>query len=92
VYSLLPIFLVKVLGASVEILGLMERAAEAANSAMRFASGAASDWLGRRKPLVLKRPCGLAPIPTSSEPLKGIASQIVTILTADEEEEPPRTG
>ena len=25
-------------------------------------------------------------------PLKGIASQIVTILTANEEEEPPRTG
>ena len=26
------------------------------------------------------------------EPLKGIASRIVTILTADEEEEPPRAG
>ena len=26
------------------------------------------------------------------QPLKGIASQIVTILTADEEEEPPRAG
>lgn len=26
------------------------------------------------------------------EPLKGIASRIVTILTADEEEEPPRSG
>ena len=25
-------------------------------------------------------------------PLKGVASQIVTILTADEEEEPPRSG
>lgn len=25
-------------------------------------------------------------------PLKGIASRIVTILTADEEEEPPRSG
>ena len=28
----------------------------------------------------------------AAEPLKGIASQIVTILTADEEEEPPRAG
>jgi hypothetical protein len=28
----------------------------------------------------------------AAEPLKGIASQIVTILTADEDEEPPRTG
>jgi len=26
------------------------------------------------------------------QPLKGIASQIVTILTADQEEEPPRSG
>jgi hypothetical protein len=28
----------------------------------------------------------------AAEPLKGIASQIVTILTADEEEKPPRAG
>jgi hypothetical protein len=28
----------------------------------------------------------------AAEPLKGIASQIVTILTADEEEEPPHAG
>ena len=28
----------------------------------------------------------------AAEPIKGIASQIVTILTADEEEEPPRAG
>jgi hypothetical protein len=27
-----------------------------------------------------------------TKPLKGVASQIVTILTADEEEEPPRVG
>jgi hypothetical protein len=26
------------------------------------------------------------------QPLKGIASQIITILTADQEEEPPRSG
>jgi hypothetical protein len=28
----------------------------------------------------------------AADPLKGIASQIVTILTTDEEEEPPRAG
>ena len=28
----------------------------------------------------------------AGQPLKGIANQIVTILTADEEEEPPRAG
>jgi MFS family permease len=53
VYSLLPVFLVKVLGASVVVLGLMEGASEAANSVMRLLSGACSDWWGRRKPLVL---------------------------------------
>jgi MFS family permease len=52
VYSLLPIFLVKVLGASVAVLGIMEGTAEATNSAMRLISGAASDRIGRRKPLV----------------------------------------
>jgi MFS family permease len=52
VYGLLPIFLVKVLGASISVLGLMEGTAEATNSAMRLISGTASDWFGRRKPLV----------------------------------------
>ena len=42
---------------------------------------AASAWLG-----------GDADVFGAAEPLKGIASQIVTILTADEEEEPPRVG
>jgi hypothetical protein len=41
----------------------------------------ASVWLGGDRDV-------FAPGP----PLKGIASQIVTILTADEEEEPPRSG
>ena len=53
VYSLLPIFLVKVLGASVAVVGMMEGAAEATNSMMRLLSGAISDWTGRRKPLVV---------------------------------------
>ena len=41
----------------------------------------ASIWLG-----------GDADVFGAAKPLKGIASQIVTILMADEEEEPPRTG
>lgn len=48
VYSLLPIFLVKVLGASVAVVGMMEGTAEATNSMMRLLSGAISDWTGRR--------------------------------------------
>ncbi len=42
---------------------------------------AASQWLG-----------GDRDVFGAEEPLKGVASQIVTILTADEEEEPPRAG
>ena len=53
VYSLLPVFLVKVLGASMAFVGVIEGTAEAANSLMRVLSGVASDWLGRRKPLVV---------------------------------------
>jgi len=53
VYSLLPVFLVKVLGASMGFVGVIEGAAEAANSLMRVLSGVVSDWLGRRKPLLI---------------------------------------
>ena len=52
VYGLLPVFLVNVLGASIGFVGVMEGAAEAANSAMRLLSGAVSDRVGRRKPVV----------------------------------------
>jgi hypothetical protein len=41
----------------------------------------ASVWLG-----------GDADVFGAAEPLKGVASQIVTILTVDEEEEPPRVS
>jgi hypothetical protein len=42
---------------------------------------AAAMWLG-----------GNSDVFEPGEPLKGVASQIITILTADEEEEPPRVG
>lgn len=41
----------------------------------------ASIWLG-----------GDADVFGDAEPLKGVASQIITILTANEEEEPPRSA
>ena len=52
IYSLLPIFLVRALSVSVASVGLMEGLAEAANSLIKILSGAISDWIGRRKPLV----------------------------------------
>ena len=53
VYGLLPVFLVKSLGATTASVGLIEGVAEAVMSLTRIFSGVASDWMGRRKPLVL---------------------------------------
>jgi MFS family permease len=53
IYGLLPVFLVRVLGASMASVGLIEGMAESANSLVKIVSGAASDRIGRRKPLVV---------------------------------------
>ena len=53
VYGLLPVFLMHVLGATMTSVGLIEGAAEGIMSVARVGSGIASDWMGRRKPLVL---------------------------------------
>jgi MFS family permease len=53
IYSLLPVFMVKVLGISIASVGVIEGTAEATNSLIKIVSGAASDWIGRRKPLVV---------------------------------------
>ncbi|MEX2009211.1 MAG: MFS transporter, partial [Dongiaceae bacterium] len=49
VHSLLPLFLVSGLGASVLAVGLIDGLAEATASFAKIFSGALSDWLGRRK-------------------------------------------
>jgi MFS family permease len=53
IYGLLPVFMVKVLGISIGSVGLIEGMAEASNSLIKIISGAASDWIGRRKPVVV---------------------------------------
>jgi MFS family permease len=53
IYALLPVFLVTVLGVGTTAVGLIEGIAEATTSAMKIFSGAASDLIGRRKPLVV---------------------------------------
>jgi len=53
VYGLLPVFLVKVLGATTVVVGTLEGAAEATTSLMKLFSGAFSDRFGRRKPLLI---------------------------------------
>lgn len=53
VHSLLPVFMVTVLGASMLTVGLIEGAAEATALIVKVFSGALSDWWGRRKPLAV---------------------------------------
>ena len=53
IYGLLPVFLVTVLGAGAASVGLIEGIAEATTSLFKIFSGVASDWIGRRKPLVV---------------------------------------
>jgi len=53
IYSVLPVFLVVVLGASAVSVGLIEGIAEATTSFVKIISGFISDRIGRRKPLVV---------------------------------------
>jgi MFS family permease len=53
IYPLLPIFLTRALGAGAMSLGVIEGAAEAANSFLKVVAGHVSDRWDARKPLVL---------------------------------------
>jgi MFS family permease len=53
IHALLPVFLVSVLGASMTFVGIVEGLAEATASITKVFSGTLSDWLGKRKQLVV---------------------------------------
>ncbi len=53
VHSLLPVFLVSVLGTSVWVVGLIEGVAESTALMVKVFSGALSDYVGKRKPLAV---------------------------------------
>lgn len=78
IHSLLPVFLVTVLGASALSVGMIEGIAEATASVAKVFSGVLSDWIGRRKPLVLLG-YGLAAL---TKPLFPLATGIGAVLTA----------
>ncbi len=82
IYGLLPVFLVRVLGASMASVGLIEGMAEAANSFVKIFSGAASDWIGRRKPIVVFGYTLSAVIKTLF-PLAGAASTVLLARVID---------
>jgi MFS family permease len=53
IYPLLPLFLTRVLGAGAMSLGVIEGAAEAANSILKIAAGRRADRTGAPKPIVI---------------------------------------
>ena len=53
IHSLLPLYMVTVLGASALAVGIIEGIAEATAALVKIFSGAFSDWIAKRKPLLL---------------------------------------
>ena len=78
IHSLLPVFMVSVLGASALIVGLVEGVAEATALIVKVFSGTLSDYLGWRKTLVLIG-YGLGAF---SKPLFATAASTSMVLTA----------
>lgn len=78
VHSLMPIFLAGVFGASALTVGLLSGLAEAVVSVTKLFSGSLSDWLGRRKPLILIG-YGLAAL---TKPILPLAPSIGWVFTA----------
>ncbi len=78
IHSLLPAFLVTVLGVSALSIGIIEGIAEATASVTKIFSGAISDWIGKRKPLILLG-YGLGAL---TKPLFPLASGVGMVLAA----------
>jgi MFS family permease len=78
IHSLLPVFMVSSLGASVFVVGIIEGVAEATALIVRVFSGALSDYLGRRKALaVIGYGLGAA-----SKPMFALASSVSWVFAA----------
>jgi MFS family permease len=78
VHALLPVYLTVVLGASMVAVGLIEGIAEGTASVVKVFSGALSDRLRRRKPLVVLG-YGLGAL---SKPLFPLAASLPLVLAA----------
>lgn len=78
VHSLLPVFMVTTLGASMITIGLLEGIAESAAAVTKVFSGVISDWLGKRKFLVVLG-YGLAAV---TKPIFPLATTINWVFTA----------
>ncbi len=78
IHSLLPVFMVTVLGTSMLVVGLIEGAAEATALIVKVFSGALSDYWGKRKPLAVLG-YGLGAL---AKPLFALATTAGFVLTA----------
>lgn len=78
IHSLLPLFMVTVLGTSALTVGLIEGAAEATALIVKVFSGALSDFLGKRKPLAVLG-YGLSAL---TKPLFAVATSAGVVMTA----------
>ena len=78
VHALLPFYVTVVLGAGAATLGVLEGLAEATAAIVKLFSGALSDYLGRRKPLVLLG-YGLAAL---TKPCFPLAQTVGLVFTA----------
>ena len=82
IHSLLPVYMVTVLGASMVTVGLIEGIAEATAAILKVFSGALSDYLGRRKFLMILG-YGLAAFSKPIFPLAGSIGWVFTARFAD---------
>lgn len=78
VHSLLPLFMVSVLGASALTVGIVEGLAESTAMIVKVFSGTLSDYLGKRKGLAV---FGYA-LGALTKPLFAVANTTVIVLTA----------
>ncbi|WP_179403430.1 MFS transporter [Burkholderia guangdongensis] len=82
VHALLPIYLVSTMGMSVAALGVLEGAAESTALIVKIFSGAISDWLGRRKGLLLFG-YGLAALTKPLFPLATVPGTVIAARLVD---------
>ena len=78
IHSLLPLFMLKTLGVTALAVGILEGIAESTAAIVKIFSGAISDWIGKRKPLLLVG-YGLS---TLTKPLFPLADSFGAVLFA----------
>jgi len=78
IHSLLPVFMVTTLGASMVTVGIIEGVAEAAAAVIKVFSGALSDYLGKRKFLMV---LGYA-LAAFTKPIFPLATSVSWVFTA----------